>query len=153
MTRRGKMVIVLLDDASAQVEVVVFSELFEQSRDVLKEDALLVIEGRVNRDEYSGGLRVTAERIYDLAGARTRFAQSLRLSCNGQCRDRADSSRRLSELLTPYRLDEGGCAVWLDYSNPNARCEIQLGWRVRLDTRLIESLQGWLQPDAVSVVY
>ncbi len=78
MTRRGKMMILLLDDATAQVEVVIFNELYEQNRQLLKDDALLVIEGKVNRDDYSGGVRVTAERIYDLAGARTRFAQGLR---------------------------------------------------------------------------
>jgi DNA polymerase-3 subunit alpha len=32
---------------------------------------------------------------------------------------------------------------------------VQLGeaWRVRLDDRLIESLGGWLKPDAVSILY
>ncbi|MDP1646029.1 MAG: DNA polymerase III subunit alpha [Thiobacillus sp.] len=150
MTRRGKMLILLLDDATAQVEVVIFNELYEQSRHLLKDDALLVIEGKVNRDEYSGGVRVTAERIYDLAGARTRFAQGLRLACNGQ-----SSGRKLAELLAPYKVQEGGCPVWVDYHNPNARCRVRLGegWRVRLDDRLIESLGDWLKPEAVNVVY
>jgi DNA polymerase-3 subunit alpha len=150
MTRRGKMLILLLDDATAQVEVVIFNELFEQNRHLLKDDALLVIEGKVNRDDYSGGLRVTAERIYDLAGARTRFAQGLRLSCNGQ-----SSGRKLAELLAPYKVEEGGCPVWVDYRNHQARCRLRLGedWRVRLDDRLLESLGSWLKPEAVSVVY
>ncbi len=150
MTRRGKMLILLLDDATAQVEVVIFNELYEQNRHLLKDDALLVIEGKVNRDDYSGGVRVTAERIYDLAGARTRFAQGLRLACNGQ-----SSGRQLEELLAPYKVDEGGCPVWVDYHNQNARCRVRLGddWRVRLDDRLLESLGGWLKPEAVSVIY
>ncbi|MHB1144150.1 MAG: DNA polymerase III subunit alpha [Thiobacillus sp.] len=150
MTRRGKMLILLLDDATAQVEVVIFNELYEQSRHLLKDDALLVIEGKVNRDDYSGGVRVTAERIYDLAGARTRFAQGLRLACNGQ-----SSGRKLTELLAPYKVEEGGCPVWVDYHNQNARCRVRLGedWRVRLDDRLIESLGDWLKPEAVNVIY
>lgn len=150
MTRRGKMLILLLDDATAQVEVVIFNELYEQNRHLLKDDALLVIEGKVNRDDYSGGVRVTAERIYDLAGARTRFAQGLRLACNGQ-----SSGRKLAELLAPYRAQEGGCPVWVEYHNPNARCRVRLGedWRVRLDDRLLESLGGWLKPEAVHVIY
>ena len=150
MTRRGKMVILLLDDATAQVEVVIFNELYEQNRHLLKDDALLIIEGRVNRDDYSGGVRVTAERIYDLAGARTRFAQGLRLTCNGQ-----SNGRQLAELLAPYRVEEGGCPVWVEYHNHHARCRVRLGedWRVRLDDRLLESLGGWLKPDAVNVVY
>jgi DNA polymerase-3 subunit alpha len=155
MTRRGKMVIVSLDDATAQVEVVVFNELFEQNRHFLKEDALLIIEGKVNRDDYSGGLRVTAERIYDLAGARTRFAKSLQLSCNGQCHGQSNAGSKLGELLSPYRLEEGGCPVWIAYHNPVAHCQVQLGghWRVRLDARLLESLADWLHADGVNVVY
>ena len=150
MTRRGKMLILLLDDATAQVEVVIFNELYEQSRHLLKDDALLIIEGKINRDDYSGGVRVTAERIYDLAGARTRFAQGLRLTCNGQ-----SGSRKLAELLAPYKAQEGGCPVWVDYCNPGACCRVRLGeeWRVRLDDRLLESLGGWLKPEAVNVIY
>ena len=155
MTRRGKMLILLLDDATAQVEVVIFNELYEQNRHLLKDDALLVIEGKVNRDDYSGGVRITAERIYDLAGARTRFAQSLRLACNGQCHAQSGSGRKLAELLAPYTVQEGGCPVWVDYHNPRARCRVRLGedWRVRLDDRLLESLGSWLKPEAVNVVY
>ncbi|OJW87986.1 DNA polymerase III subunit alpha [Thiobacillus sp. 65-1402] len=150
MTRRGKMLILLLDDATAQVEVVIFNELYEQNRHLLKDDTLLVIEGKVNRDDYSGGVRVTAERIYDLAGARTRFAQGLRLTCNGQ-----SGGRKLAELLAPYKAQEGGCPVWVDYCNPGACCRVRLGeeWRVRLDDRLLESLGGWLKPEAVNVIY
>jgi DNA polymerase-3 subunit alpha len=155
MTRRGKMLILLLDDATAQVEVVIFNELYEQNRHLLKDDALLIIEGKVNRDDYSGGVRVTAERIYDLAGARTRFAQGLSLACNGQCHAQSNSGRKLAELLAPYKVQEGGCPVWVDYQNPSACCRVRLGedWRVRLDDRLIESLGGWLKPEAVNVVY
>jgi DNA polymerase-3 subunit alpha len=150
MTRRGKMMILLLDDATAQVEVVIFNELFEQNRHLLKEDALLFIEGKVNRDDYSGGVRVTGDRIYDLAGARTRFAQGLRLACNGQ-----SNGRKLAELLAPYKVEEGGCPVWVEYRNHQASCRVRLGedWRVRLDDHLLESLGGWLKPEAVRVIY
>ena len=155
MTRRGKMLILLLDDATAQVEVVIFNELYEQSRHLLKDDTLLVIEGKVNRDDYSGGIRVTAEQIYDLAGARTRFAQGLRLACNGVCHGQPGSGRKLAEMLAPYKVETGGCPVWVDYHTPQARCRVRLGenWRVRLDDRLLESLGGWLKPDAVNVIY
>ncbi len=155
MTRRGKMMILLLDDATAQVEVVIFNELYEQNRHLLKDDTLLVIEGKVNRDDYSGGLRVTAEKIYDLAGARTRFARGLRLACNGQCHAESNSGRKLAELLAPYKAQEGGCPVWVDYHTHEASCRVRLGedWQVRLDDRLLESLGDWLKPDAVQVIY
>jgi DNA polymerase-3 subunit alpha len=155
MTKRGKMLILLLDDATAQVEVVIFNELYEQNRHLLKDDILLVVEGRVSRDDFSGGVRVTAERIHDLASARTRFAQGLRLACNGQCHGQPGNGSKLAELLAPYKAQDGGCPVWVDYHSPHARCRVRLGeaWRVRLDDHLIESLGGWLRPEAVCVVY
>src|SRR3546814_4973531 len=61
MTRRGKMLYALLDDGSAQVEVAIFNELYEQHRTRLKEDQLIIIQGKVSNDDYSGGLRVSAE--------------------------------------------------------------------------------------------
>ena len=70
MTRRGRMMVVMLDDGTAQVEISVFNELFEKHRDKLKEDALLVVQGKVQRDDFTGGLRVSAEELLDLAGLR-----------------------------------------------------------------------------------
>ena len=151
MTRRGKMAIVMLDDATAQVEVTVFNELWEAERSKIKEDELLLIEGKVQDDAYSGGLRVTADKLYTLGEARARFAKALRLSLNGG--SRAETAARLKDLLTPYR--SGGCPVRLTYRNSDAEAELALpdDWRVRLDDALLESLTGWLSADNVRVVY
>jgi len=149
MTRRGRMMVVLLDDGTAQVELSVFNELFERHRDKLKEDALLVVQGKVQRDEFAGGLRVSADELYDLAALRERFAARLRLEMNGH-----SDARQLKELLTPYRAD-GACAVSVLYENGEAACEVALGdaWRVRPDPQLLEHLGAWLAPENVRVVY
>ena len=83
MTRRGKMAIITLDDASAQVEISVFNELWDAERSKIKEDELLLVEGKVQRDDYSGGLRVSADKLMTLAEARGRHARVLKLSLNG----------------------------------------------------------------------
>ncbi|HKU48123.1 MAG TPA: DNA polymerase III subunit alpha, partial [Burkholderiales bacterium] len=103
MTRRGRMMVVTLDDATAQVEITVFNELFEKERDKIKEDALLVVAGKVQRDEFSGGLRVGADEVLDLEALRARFAARLRISMNGQA-----DAKRLQQLLEPYRSAGGG---------------------------------------------
>jgi DNA polymerase-3 subunit alpha len=149
MTRRGRMMAVVLDDGSAQVEVSVFNEVFERHRDKLKEDALLVVQGKVQRDEFAGGLRVTADELYDLAGLRARYAARLRLDMNGQ-----SDARRLMELLAPYRA-AGACPVFVRYRTGGAACDVALGeaWRVRPEAPLIERLGAWLAPENVRVVY
>ena len=49
MTRRGKMASIMLDDRSAQIEIAVFNELFDANRQLLKEDALLIVAGKAQR--------------------------------------------------------------------------------------------------------
>ncbi|HWI15623.1 MAG TPA: OB-fold nucleic acid binding domain-containing protein, partial [Burkholderiales bacterium] len=148
MTRRGRMAVLLLDDGRARIEVTVFNELFEQHRHWLKEDQLLLLEGKVANDEFSGGLRISAEKLYDLQTARSRYARGIRIVCNGQ-----SSGGKLRELLAPYR--SGPCPVTLVYSNRGATCEIQLGdaWRVNLKDELIQSLAEWVKPENVDIVY
>ena len=124
------------------------AQLFEQHRHSLKEALLLIVEGKVTHDEFSGGLRVSADKLYDLNAARNRFARGVRLTCNGQ-----SSAQKLKELLAPYR--NGPCPVSVVYHNHRVSCEIDLGdaWRVNLNDNLLQSLAAWLSEDNVKVVY
>jgi DNA polymerase-3 subunit alpha len=151
MTRRGRMMVVVLDDATAQVEVTVFNELFEKHRDKLKEDALLVVSGKVQRDDFSGGLRVLAEDLLDLEALSGRYTARRRLAMNGGA-----DAKRLQQMLQPYRATgQGTCQVVVTYGNGQAACEVVLGdaWRVRPEGKLIDELGAWLTPQNVQLVY
>jgi DNA polymerase-3 subunit alpha len=149
------MMVVTLDDGSAQVEITVFNELLEKSRDRIAVDALLVVAGKVQRDEFSGGLRVGADELLDLEALRARFVARLRISMNGKTDEMRDA-RRLQQMLAPYRASGGGaCQVVIAYRNAAAACEVALGdaWRVRPDSRLIAELGAWLAPENVELLY
>jgi DNA polymerase-3 subunit alpha len=160
-TQAGRMVIVYLSDGSATQEVTVYNEVFDQYRDLVKEDALVVIEAKVRHVRRSVGeegesvfMRITADKIYDLSAARNRFARAVRLSMNGEASQGGPAaSARLRALLEPYR--NGQCPVAVRYRNGNASVEVQLGegWRVKPDDALIESLNEWLKPENVEVLY
>jgi DNA polymerase-3 subunit alpha len=152
-TRRGRMAIITLDDGTAQIEVTAFAELFEEKRDLLKEDKPVVIQGKVSDDQFSGGLRVQAERIMDMATARSRFARVMRISLNGEAQGAAGAAR-LKKLLEPYRAN-GSCPVEVRYDNGSASVAMRLPeeWRVNPDERLLAELRGWLKPENVEVVY
>jgi DNA polymerase-3 subunit alpha len=154
MTRRGKMLVVLLDDGAAQLEVSVYNEVWEAHRDLVKEDRPLVVQGKVSKDEFSGGFRVVADRLYDLAAARAKFARGLRLSLNGEASAAsAAAAKKLRELLAPYR--NGPCPVKVRYASGAAVAEVRLGdeWRVTPDDGLIAALADWLKPENVEIVY
>ena len=153
-TRGGRMAVITLDDGSATVEVTAFAELYDAHREQLREDQPVLIQGKVSKDEFSGGIRVRAEKIIDLATARGRFAREMRLSMNGNASAAATAAvNKLKATLTPYR--NGPCPVAIRYTNGAASVEMRLGddWRVSLDERLLESLKEWLAPENVEIVY
>jgi DNA polymerase-3 subunit alpha len=147
-SRRGRMAILTLDDGTARVEVVVYGELFQEKRAVIQEDQVVVVRGRVFSDEFSGGLRITADELMDLAEVRAAHARLLRLCINGQ----ADSAK-LKALLAQYA--GGQCHVAIRYRNAKGECDIRLpeSCRVKVSGPLLDSLAEWLDEKNVEVVY
>ncbi|MGE5757698.1 MAG: DNA polymerase III subunit alpha, partial [Sideroxydans sp.] len=149
-TRRGKMAVLTLDDGSAALEVVVFSELFDANRAWIRDDELLVVSGKAELDAYSGGMRVTADEIYDFASARAAFAKRLDISCSMDGKVRV---LQLAELLKPYC--GGRCPVQINYRNHIGSAPLRLGeeWQVTLPEELLENLRELCGAQNVQVVY
>lgn len=155
MTQRGKMAIVTLDDAVSRVDVIVGGELLAQSADLIKEDQLLVIEGRISHDDFSGGNRVSANKIFNLPTARSTYANMLKIACNGQ-----SDAAKLTTILQPYCIKREGegaklCPVKIEYHNETSQASLMLGdsWRVELQDDLIRHLESWLSKENVKILY
>ncbi|HAF00158.1 MAG TPA: DNA polymerase III subunit alpha [Methylophilaceae bacterium] len=153
MTQRGKMAIVTLDDAVARVDVVVGSEMLNQYAQLIKEDQLLVVEGRISHDEFSGGIRVNARKIFDLVTARSTYANMLKISCNG-----LSDAQKLAAILSPYcskAVDKKLCPVKIEYHNHQGQASLMLGddWRVELHDDLLRHLSAWLSKENVKILY
>ncbi len=163
MTRRGKMAFVTLDDGEGRIEAAVFSELFDAQRHKLRMDELLLVEGKVSRDEFRDALKLGVDRLLTFNEARAQWANRLRLDLRALDLRALGGVRRIHELLQPFAqlADAGaagtvkGCPVSLTYSNGQAEAELELGenLRVRPDTDLIDALRGILGRDRVRLDY
>ena len=152
-SRRGERIaFVTLDDRSGRIELAVFAEAYQRYRDLLVKDRLLVVEGTVNIDEYSGGFRMSAEKIYDIDRAREVFAKRLEIdvedkySANGFIGSLAD-------VLQPFR--QGDCPVWINYQGQHATARMALGqdWCIHPTDELLHRLTEVAGPDNFRMVY
>jgi DNA polymerase III subunit alpha len=133
--KRGKMAYVVLDDGSAKVEVAIFAETLERVRPWLKEDELLVIAGKVRNDEYSGGLRVSADEVWSLDEARSRFGKGVRLRVPANL-----PPSRIAEILTPFRTPVG-CRVRMELASPTCALDLADAWRVAPKDEMLHALR------------
>jgi DNA polymerase-3 subunit alpha len=80
---RGRVAIFKVDDKSEVIEAVANQETLDANKDLLKDDELVVITGKVQNDRFSGGLRLNVQQVMSLATARARYARYLRLLAPG----------------------------------------------------------------------
>jgi len=150
--RSGKLAFLTLDDRSARMEIRVQSKIFEQYQSILAKDKILVISGKLDRNEYSGGYQLKAEHVMELVDAREAYADCLRLSFNTDTSTK-DITSQLAETLRPYQ--EGKCRVCIDYQNKAAGARLYLGneWTIHPSDELIARLSAITSLDQVIMEY
>jgi len=85
--QRGKLALFKLDDKSAVIEARADEALINAHKHLLKDDALIIVMGKLQPDRFAGGMQLTVNQIWDLEQARCRFGKFLRVAVNGHAPD------------------------------------------------------------------
>ncbi len=127
--QRGRVAIFKLDDKTEPIEAVANEDLLNANRELLKDDELVIVQGKVQPDRFSGGVRLNVTQVWDLAAARCRFGKYLRVEVNGSVPPVAEvlrdfPSRRIA-------TDQGdlaqGLSVHLQLQRERVSAELDLG--------------------------
>ena len=156
-TKRGKTIAFLtLDDRRARVDVALFGETYDKYRELLHNDRLLIIEGEVSEDDYSGGLKVSAQQILTMPQARAVFSNGLRLSIAPDFAQ-GKGLQQLLGILTPHQVrgDTPAAKLELQYENSVGRGVIRCAspWRIEVEDDMLQDLAYLLGDDAVKMRY
>ncbi len=155
--RRGSpMAFVVLDDRTGRIEAGVYGDVLVAARGKLANDAVLVVEGQAEPDDFRGSLKLRARSVETLEEARLRLAECLEISVDGNGAN-GDLASRLHDLLRSYQCGEAapGCPVTVEYCSDKARARVELGeaWRVVPSNMLIEELGVAFGPERVGFAY
>ena len=138
MGPRGKLMIATIDDGSAQLEMTVYSEVFEPNRHWLKEDELVIAKVSVSPDKFSGGMRVVADAVMDIATARLKFARSLHMQLQPGI-DIKGFKQQLGQYLSKQNQ---GLTMTADVLANGSVCQMQFPdeWKIYPDDANIRGL-------------
>jgi DNA polymerase-3 subunit alpha len=153
-SKRGDtMAFITLDDRTGRIEASLFGELFEALRGRLEGDQVLIVEGEVSSDDYSGGLRLRGKEVTPMVDARARFGEAVEVSLDGsQINGRL--TEQLRDSLSPY-LSDAGLPVRLRYRNAHAGGWLTLAndWKVMPADELLLALREVQGQDGVRLKY
>ncbi|MDI9818575.1 MULTISPECIES: DNA polymerase III subunit alpha [unclassified Legionella] len=150
MTKRGKkLTIIGLEDAGSRLDVVVFSEIYEMQQTMIQSGEMLVVEGDIAADEYSGGVKMTASQLLTIDEARSQLAKCLVLRLT------AEEGHLIPSLQAILKANQGRCIVQVHYANAQAMAILNLGleWRVSPTDEFITALADLLGENKVVLHY
>jgi DNA polymerase-3 subunit alpha len=155
--QRGRVTIFKLDDGSEAIEAVVNDEVIEGKRELMVEDQLVIIQGKLQADRFSGGLRLNVLQVWDLATARARFGRYISVAINGQAPPVADVLRLWPARRTASEQGDlvQGLPIRFRLLRATATAEIELGDDARF-WPCDEALGRWrslAQGGAAQIVY
>lgn len=136
-TKRGDtMGFIALDDRTGRIEIAIFTDAYNEYRDKIIKDALLIVEGQVSYDDYSGGLKMRADKLVALEEARRDQLRSIQLSWDSKSLA-VDCQKTLARIIEPYRVEPGtekrGCDIEVHYQRVDAEACLRLPkeWRIQ----------------------
>jgi len=157
-TQRGRMASLVLDDRSGRIEVTLFSDVFEDNRELLAVDKVLVVAGALSFDDFRGGLNIRVDQVFDFEQVRETRARHLLLNCDYHLLDDKglspnDFNSKLKPILETYR--NGACPVRMNYQRQDAKGSIDLGleWHIHPTDELLFCLERLFGRENVVVIY
>ena len=150
--RGGKIAFLTLDDRTARLDVRVFPDVYEKYQALLGKNKVLVVQGGMGLDDFTGGYQVTAQSIYDINQARGLFARRLVVGVESSQAGNGFVGH-LADILQPFR--EGHCPVCIDYTGGDACARVALGeeWSVHPTDELLHRLRDLAGRERVQVEY
>ncbi len=155
-TKKGdSMAFLTLDDRTARLECSVFARTYNETRELLKKDALLVVDGEIQVDDFTGGLAIRADAISSLESVRANTAMGVKIELCASVQSNA-TIEQLRTLLSGFRTSaELGCRLVIDYKNSSAQASLHLGndWLVPPTDEVVQAIQQLVGESAVTVLY
>jgi DNA polymerase-3 subunit alpha len=139
----NKMASALLDDRTGRMQIVLYAEVYDRFRALLKEDAVVFVEGVLGYDDFASRWRVNVEQFMLFEQAREIRLKNIELDWQVLAARMAPGAHiaQIQKCLSPFL--GGRTAIQLVFSNTTATASLQLGnqWRVHPTDELIARLK------------
>ena len=151
--KRGRFAFATLDDGSANIEVSIWADVFEKYRNLLKKGQVLVIEGIIEKDDYSDSVKhkMIAERILTFDEARREYIKNIKINIENNTEETNSVVNSLKEIANSSE----GNTVLISYKGNSAKADIALpsNFSVKLDDSSVKALDKRFGAENVEFVY
>jgi len=144
--RQEMMAFVTIEDLKGSVEVIVFPRVYKQTEELIREDAAVIVQGEVQREEK--GVKVIADSIVPMEKVEESWTASVHITLDAGSSDK----KTLNELKKILQDNPGSCAGYLHLKIPKmSDTVIALPDTLKLEMggNLVREVSHLLGPDSI----
>ena len=134
LKKGGKMYFVKIEDAAGEVEFIMFNDVYEEYKALIKEDEFVFAQGELTYDQFRNEIKITVKKIYSLDSFLQEYVMNLTLHIE---KDFA------IDKLTPM-LSDNGVKLNLYYNNDVSQCKLSVDKKFINNYDNIKTLGGLL---------
>ena len=152
LTKKGNRLIILsFEDETGKIDSALFQEDFEKYRSCLISDAILLLEGVVEVDHFTQGIRLNLKNITSIEQARTQQAKALQINLTSETAE-IFSDEKMKNVLQQF---PGNLMIHICFQEANQKVTCQLGnkWRVNPSEDLMHHLSNLFGSENVKIVF
>ena len=144
-----KLVIMKLENATISLDIVVFAEVMKNHESWISTNQVVLVEGELSQDQYTKGLKMSANNILSIDLVRERFAEFVLITLSSAD---ANHIQALQVILSEH---PGECLVNIQYSNAAVTKRLQLGdeWCVMPSELLLMKIMKLLPSSSIRICY
>ena len=151
--KRGRFAFATLDDGSAKIEISIWADVFEKYRNLLKKGQVLVVEGMIEKDDYSDSAKykMIAERILTFDQARYEYIKNIKIDIG----DSPEEAQALVNSIKEIANGSEGNPILISYKGNSAKADIALpsNYSVKINDSSIKALDKRFGADNIEFVY
>ena len=154
--RKGRFAFATIDDSSGRLEISIWADIFDRHRGILKKGQLIVIEGVVEKDNYSIGaekptFKMVADRILTFDEARNEYLKHIRITLD-------PDTANVEEIATGIKAlsnNQEGSPVLISFLGKKAKADILLSkeYSFYVDDNSMKSLFNLCGKENIDLVY
>ena len=144
--------ILTVDDSTRRLEIILFSDVYEKYRNLIKENEILFFSGVIAMDDYNGDLSMKATKVIDMDSARQQYSKEIELFILPE-HINDNLLERIVNLLEPHK--NGKCPLIIKcLSNQHiVPLDLDSEWLINPSSALINGLSDLLGKENIIVKY
>ena len=134
LKKGGKMYFVKIEDAAGEVEFVLFNDVYEEYKALIKEDEFVFVQGELTYDQFRNEIKITAKKVYSLDSFLQQYIMNITLFI-----DKGFAIDKLTPMLS-----DNGVKLNLYYNNGVSQCKLSVAKKFINNYDNIKTLGGLL---------